>query len=71
MEEVEFGDFTVPLARLALHQNLPDERGDGRDGIRYGEQSHQRQAGVRQAGMDPLADRPDSRTPGERSASTA
>jgi len=31
---VEFGDFTLAVARLALHENLPDKRSDGLDGIR-------------------------------------
>ena len=46
-------------ARLALDENLPDERGDGLDGIRHGEESDERQARVRQARMNALADGPD------------
>jgi hypothetical protein len=56
---VEFGDFTLAVARLALHENLPDERGDGLDGVRHGEESQQRQARVRQARMNALTDGPD------------
>ena len=37
MEEVKFGDFTLAMARLAFDLNLPDERGDGLDGVRHGE----------------------------------
>ena len=59
MKEVKFGDFTLAMARLALHKNLPDERGDGLDGIRHGEESDQRQARVRQARMSALTDGPD------------
>ena len=59
MEEVEFGDFTLAMARLALDENLPDERGDGLDGIRHGEESRQRQSRFRQARMSALSDGPD------------
>jgi hypothetical protein len=56
---VELGDFTLAVARAALHENLADERGDGLDGVRHGEESHQRQARVRQARMNALTDGPD------------
>ena len=48
----------VPM-RFAFNLNLPDERGDGLDGVRHGEESDQRQARVRQTRMNTLADRPD------------
>ena len=47
------------MVRLAFHENLPDERGDALDGVRYGEDAHQRQARVGQAGMSALTDGPD------------
>ena len=50
---------TAALARLALDENLPDERSDGLDGIRHGEESDERQARVRQAPVHAFADRPD------------
>ena len=59
VEQVEFGDLTVAAARLALHENLPDQRGDSLDGVRDGEQPHQRQARVRQARVNALTDGPD------------
>ena len=59
MEEVELGDFALAVARLALDEDLPDERGDGLDGIRHGEEADQRQARVRQARVNALADGPD------------
>src|ERR1700734_1992656 len=64
VEEVELGDFT--WASLALHENLPDERGDRLDGNRHREESGERQARVREARMNPLADGPDSPGPGQR-----
>jgi hypothetical protein len=59
VEEIKFGDFTLAAARFALHENLSDERGDGLDGVRHGEKSHQRQGRVRQACMNALTDGPD------------
>jgi hypothetical protein len=56
---VEFADLTLTVVRLAFHENLPDKRGDGLDGIRHGEESHQRQARVRQARMNTFTDGPD------------
>src|SRR5665647_371085 len=45
--------------RFAFNLNLPDERGDGVDGVRNREESDQRQARIRQTRMNTLADRPD------------
>ena len=59
VEDVELAYFALAVARFAFHLNLPDERGDGLDGVRHGEESHQRQARVRQARMNALADGPD------------
>ena len=66
VEEVELGDFTLAVARLALDENLPDQRGDGLDGVRHGEEPHQRQARVRQARVHALTDGPDSDSSGQR-----
>jgi len=45
--------------RFAFNLNLPDERGDGLDRVRHGEESDLRQARVRQTRMNALTDRPD------------
>ena len=63
---MEFGDFTLAVARLALDENLSDERSDRLDGIRHSEESDQRQPGVRQARLNTFADRPDLRCAGKR-----
>ena len=52
-------------ARLGLDENLADERGDGLDGTRHREEPPRRQARVRKARMDALADGPDLRFPGQ------
>ncbi len=65
MEQVQFANHTLPVAHLALDQNLPDERGDGLDGIRHGEQSDRRQSRVRQTSMHAFADGPDPRFAGQ------
>src|SRR5208283_5128524 len=44
--------------RFTFNLNLPDERGDGLDGVRYREESDRRQARVRQTRINTLADRP-------------
>ena len=59
MENVNTRIFAFGPARFAFDLNLPDERGDGLDGVRHGEESHQRQARVRQARMNALTDSPD------------
>lgn len=59
VKEMEFSDFTLDVASLALHENLPDERGNSLDGIWHCKTSLQRQAGsIRQAGMNTLTDSP-------------
>ena len=50
---------------FALDLNLSDEWGDGLDRIRHAEQSKQRQAGVRQACVNALTDRPDLEVAGQ------
>ncbi len=59
MEEVEFDAFSLGIVRLDFNQNPPDQRGDGLDRNRHGEEPHQRHCGVRQARMDALTNRPD------------
>ena len=41
--------------RFAFNLNLPDERGDGLDRVRHGEESDQRQTRVRQTRMNTTA----------------
>ena len=50
--------------RFAFNLKLPDERGDGLNGVRHREGSDQRQARIRQTRMNALADSPDSNLPG-------
>ena len=52
--------------RFAFNLNLPDERGDGLNGVGHSEESGQRQTGIRQARMNTLADSPDLRFAGQR-----
>src|SRR5271167_3588211 len=58
MEYPKAGILTFVSMRFAFNLNLPDERGDGLDGVRHGEESDQRQARVRQTRVNTLADRP-------------
>ena len=58
VEEVELGDFARAVARLALHENLPDERGDGFHGIRHGEEPGRRYARAGETLMNALAHGP-------------
>ncbi len=51
--------------RFAFDLNLPDERGDGLNGVRDRKEPGQRQAGIRQTRMDALADSPHSRFAGQ------
>ena len=51
---------------FAFHEDLPDERRDGVDGCRNGEESHRRETGIRQPRLNALADGPDSLFAGER-----
>ena len=57
---VELGDLLPAVARLGLHKHLPDEGGDGFNGIRHGEESRWAQAGIREARMNALANGPDA-----------
>ena len=59
MEDVKTRILAFGPMRFAFDLNLADERSDGLDGIRHGEESDQRQARVRQARMHALADGPD------------
>ena len=59
MEYPKAGILAFVPMRFAFNLNLPDERGDGLDGVRHGEESDQRQARVRQTRVNTLADRPD------------
>jgi len=59
MEYIELRILAFGPMRFAFDLNLPDEWRDGLDGIRHGKEAHQRQARVRQACMNPLADGPD------------
>ena len=58
VKEVEFRDAAALLTRLALQQNLADQRGDGLDGVGHWRDSPRRQAGIHQALMNALTDRP-------------
>ena len=60
-KEMEFGGVTLTAGQAAPHEDLPDERGDGHDGARHGEESGQRQACVRQACANALTNGPDLR----------
>lgn len=59
VEEVKFSDFTQAVARFALHENPPDERSDGLDGIRPGEESHRRHPDILKEPKNALANGPD------------
>ncbi len=59
MEDVKFRDRAAAVTRLALHQNPPDERGDGLDGIRHGVKTRRLQARIFETRMSTLADGPD------------
>ena len=59
MEDVNTRILAFGPVRFALDLNLPDQRGDGLDGIRNGEKSHERQARIRQPRVNALADGPD------------
>ena len=52
-------DLALAAVRFALDQNLPDQRSDGIDRVRHGEEPHAVLARVRQTRMDALADGPD------------
>ena len=56
---MEFGDFILAVVRLALHKNLPDERGDGLDGVGTAKSPDHRQSRVRQARLNAVTDGPD------------
>src|SRR5450631_1083731 len=51
--------------RFAFNLNLSNERSDGLNGVRYREESDQRQARVRQTRVNTLADRPDATLSGQ------
>src|SRR5664279_332113 len=59
MEDIQTRILALCPMRFALDLDLSDERGDGLDGIRDREKSHQRQARVRQARMNTLTNGPD------------
>jgi hypothetical protein len=54
----------VPM-RFTFNLNLPDERGDGLNGVRHREETGQRQARIRETRVNTLADRPDATFPGQ------
>jgi hypothetical protein len=55
MEDVNPSIIGFGPMRFAFDLNLPDEPGNGLDGIRHGEKSQERQARVRQVSMNPRA----------------
>jgi hypothetical protein len=61
VEQVESGDPPLAAARLGFQQDLADQRGDGLDGMWHAQQTGQRDAGIVQARVNALADRPDQR----------
>ena len=65
MEDINAAHTRLCPMRFAFDLNLSDERRDGLDGIRHGEKSDQRQAGIRQTRMNALADGPDLRFAGQ------
>jgi len=65
VKEVELGDLDPVVGPLARHQDLPDQRSDGLDGARQREERDRRKAGVCEARMDALTDRPDAGLAGE------
>ena len=59
MEDIKTRIISFGPMRFAFDLNLSNERGDGLDGIRHGEEPYGREAPVRQAGMNALPDGPD------------
>jgi hypothetical protein len=59
VKEVQLGYSALIVMGLVLDKNLTDKRRNGFDGIRDGEEPHERQPRVCQTSVNALTDRPD------------